>query len=295
VRIRQLECIAELAKTGSFSRAAENLSMAQPTLSYQIREAEEEVGFPIFSRSGRGAALTGPGRQFAEALAGILTEYREAVELGQNFASRFREDIRIMMPIRSAIWFLPQAMEQFRGTNPEGSVTPGFDWDRGIDRFLKGESDILFAFRDDVRHVPDIVRHPLFESGIYLVTRLDDPLAKRRSVTEEDFRGRSLMVGGPSQPPLRAVQQRVRERSGCAAFNSESHDMSLTYVASGRGIVLAPGYLNDHSGAFAWIPFACPERIPCVLCTHREDRRPEVKAFVGLIRSFYIGHPEFPV
>ena len=41
--------------------------------------------------------------------------------------------------------------------------------------------------------------------------------------------------------------------------------MSLTYVAAGRGIVLAPGFADDHNGVFAWIPFDCPEYIKCVL------------------------------
>ena len=70
--------------------------------------------------------------------------------------------------------------------------------------------------------------------------------------------------------------------------------MSLTYVASQRGIVLSPGFLNDHTGAFAWIPFDCPETLPCVLCTHKEDRRTSVRQFVALLQELYAGQPDFP-
>lgn len=70
--------------------------------------------------------------------------------------------------------------------------------------------------------------------------------------------------------------------------------MSLTYVAAKRGIVLSPGFLNDHTGAFAWTPFACEETIPCVVCTHKEDHRESIHQFLSLLRSLYAARPDFP-
>jgi DNA-binding transcriptional LysR family regulator len=294
VNTKQMEYILELARTGNFNRAAENLYISQPTLTYQIKLAEQEIRFRLFDRSGRGAALTPAGEQFVTTLQNVMTELRIAVEQGQNFAARFQENLRLVMPIRSALYFLPQALERFEQEHPGISVTPGFDWHRGIEAFLKGEYDICFAYQGDVRHLPDVQLHPLFDSKIYLVTRQDDPLAQKTRITEQDLADRTLMVGGPSQDPLRQVQRRVVEHTGCQYFNSESHDMSLTYVASQRGIVLSPGFLNDHTGAFAWIPFDCPETLPCVLCTHKEDRRTSVWQFVALLQELYAGQPDFP-
>jgi len=54
---KQIEYCIELAHTLNFSRAAENLFVSQPSFSYQIRLLEEEVGFDIFERSGKGALL----------------------------------------------------------------------------------------------------------------------------------------------------------------------------------------------------------------------------------------------
>ena len=61
---KQLAYAAELAKTLNFNRAAENLFISQPTLTYQIKALEDEIGFPLFDRSGKGAALTPAGEQF---------------------------------------------------------------------------------------------------------------------------------------------------------------------------------------------------------------------------------------
>lgn len=70
-------------------------------------------------------------------------------------------------------------------------------------------------------------------------------------------------------------------------MNSDSHDMSLTYVASKRAVVLSPDFLDDRTGAFSWIPFECKETIPCVLCAHQNDRRESLKQFIEILRSFY--------
>ena len=56
---KQIDYCIELAHTLNFSRAAENLFVSQPSFSYQIRLLEEEIGFDIFERSGKGASLTG--------------------------------------------------------------------------------------------------------------------------------------------------------------------------------------------------------------------------------------------
>ena len=55
---KQIDCILEIAQTKNFNRAAENLFISQPTLTYQIKAAENEIGFPLFERSARGAVLT---------------------------------------------------------------------------------------------------------------------------------------------------------------------------------------------------------------------------------------------
>lgn len=95
------------------------------------------------------------------------------------------------------------------------------------------------------------------------------------------------MIGGGSQAPLRAVQQRVIRNTGIHYFNSSDHDTSLTNVAAHKGVVLSPGFLNDHSGQFAWIPFDCPESYTCVLLTHVTDQRWNLNHFIETLQEQY--------
>ena len=292
---KQMDYILELAQTKNFNRAAENLFISQPTLTYQIKVVEDELGFALFERSGRGAMLTPAGAQFCTTLRNIKGELKRATEQGQNFSARYRADISIGLPMRSAIYFLPQAIETFEKEHEAVSVTPHFLPLAESASFLKGEEDILFAMEHDVRHIPDIVLHPLFESRIYLISEVSNPLAQKELIRLDDLAGRTLMVGGGSPPQLRRVQQRVIEALSIAYFNSANHDTTLTNVAAHKGICLAPGFLNDHSGEFAWTPFDCEETVPCVLCTHKQENRKEVFDFVKLLQRIYEKRSDFAV
>ena len=58
---KQIDYCIEVARTLNFSRAADNLFVSQSAFSYQIKLLEEEIGFTIFERNGKGAALTPAG------------------------------------------------------------------------------------------------------------------------------------------------------------------------------------------------------------------------------------------
>ena len=292
---KQIDYCIELARTLNFSRAAENQFISQPTFSYQIRLLEEEIGFTIFERSGKGAALTPAGAQFVSFLASMREDLKRAVEQGQNFSSKYKDSISISLMVREALYFLPEAMRLFAKEYPDVQIVPKFEYENGMDGFLKNKTDILFALKEQTSHLPGIAVYDLFESRIYLIARREDALAKKNLITEEDLYGRTLMVGGGSPRALRAVQHRLIASGKIDYFNSPDHDTTLTNVAAGRGICLAPGFLNDHSGQFAWIPFDCEESFSCVLCTHRDDDRKPLSVFIAILKKLYAEAVAFPL
>jgi len=292
---KQIDYCIELARTLNFSRAADNLFVSQPTFSYQIRLLEEEIGFAVFERSGKGAALTPAGAQFVSFLTGMREDLKRAIEQGQNFSAKYQDSISVCMWVRQSLYFLPEAMRLFSLTWPDVQITPVFRYGASMELFLRNEVDVVFALREQTRQVAGIQVHDLFESRIYLITDRDDPLAKKDLIREEDLYGRTLMVGGGSPQALKTVQHRLIGSGKIRYFNSADHDTTLTNVAAGRGVCLAPGFLNDHSGQFAWIPFDCRERFSCVLCTHRDDNRPALKAFLEVLKGLYRDAVAFPL
>ena len=292
---KQIDYCIELAHTLNFSRAAENMFVSQPTFSYQIRQLEEDIGFAIFMRSGRGAVLTPAGAQFITFLTNMREDLKRAIQQGQNFSAKYTDSISIGLMVFQALYFLPEAMRLFSKTHPEVLITPVFQYENGVEAFLRNEVDILFALKEQTRQIPGIAVHDLFESRVYLIAQRDDPLAGKNLIRAEDLYGRTLMVGGGSPAALRAVQHRLISTGKIQYFNSPDHDTTRINVAAGRGICLSPGFLNDHSGQFAWIPFDCEERFSCVLCTHREDGRASLTAFLDLLKKLYDEAVAFPL
>ena len=292
---KQIDYCIELAHTLNFSRAADNMFVSQPTFSYQIRLLEEEIGFTIFERSGKGASLTPAGAQFVSFLTGMREDLKRAIEQGQNFSAKYTDNISICMMVRQALYFLPEAMRIFAEAKPDVQITPVFQYVNSMETFLQNEADIVFALKEHTRQIPGIQVHDLFESRIYLIAGRDDPLAEKNLIREEDLYGRTLMVGGGSPLALKTVQHRLISTGKIDYFNSADHDTTLTNVAAGRGVCLAPGFLNDHSGQFAWIPFDCEEHFSCVLCTHKEDQRDSLRSFLSILTKLYADAVAFPL
>ena len=292
---KQIDYCIELAHTLNFTRAAENQFVSQPTFSYQIKLLEEEIGFTVFERSGKGAALTPAGEQFVLTVTSLRDQMKRAIEQGQNYSAKYTDSISINMMTRSSVYFLPEAIRIMAEDRPEVQIQPQFMYTGGLEAFLKNESDILFALKEQTRQIPSVNVHDLFESRVYLIARRDDSLAEKNLIREEDLYGRTLMVGGGSPAALRSVQQRLISTGRIDYFNSHDHDTTLTNVSAGRGICLAPGFLNDHSGQFAWIPFDCTESFSCVLCSHKNDARESVADFIRILQELYREAAAFPL
>ena len=199
------------------------------------------------------------------------------------------------MMVRQALYFLPEAMRIFSEYEPNVQISPRFRYENSMESFLQNETDIVFALKEQTKLVAGIRVHELFESRIYLITEKKDPLADKNMVREEDLYGRTLMVGGGSPQALKTVQHRLISSGKIRYFNSADHDTTLTNVAAGRGVCLAPGFLNDHSGQFAWIPFDCSESFSCVLCTHKDDQRDSVREFLSILKRLYRDAVAFPL
>lgn len=284
---KQIDCAIELAQVENFSRAAENLFISQPTFSYQIRTLEEEAGFRIFERSGKGASLTPAGKPFIASLQRIRDELKLAVELGQNYSAGYRDEITITMMVRQAVSLLPQAIRRMRTLHPEVLITPRFQYGDSVEYFLNRKADVLFTQSEETPHMAGVQRYFLYTSRIYLICSPDDPLAEKKEISESDLYGRSLMIGGGSQQSLRRVQNQLIASGKLEYFNSPDHDTTLTNVASGRGICLAPGYLNDHSGQYRWIPYQTEEHFDCLLCIHEDDQRQSLRDFIQILQELY--------
>ncbi len=285
---KQMDYIIETAKTLNLSRAAENLFISQPALSYQIKVIEEEVGFAIFDRVGKSIRLTPAGQQLVTSLQRISVDLQFAIEQAQNMGEIYTDSIKIGFASRSALYYLPQAIKLFEQMHPDVQIVPEIQAPNdSLTAFLHKELDLILLPKQEAQKLSNVVIHPLYISQIYLLCQQMDPLAQLDRVTAQDLAGRTLLVNGGSSQTLRQVQQRVLSTVPIHYFNSPTHDFTLIQVASDKAICLSPGYLNDHSGAFAWIPFDCPESFDLVLVSHQDQLNPALANLIAILQELY--------
>jgi DNA-binding transcriptional LysR family regulator len=105
LELRHLRYFVALADAGNFTRAAEQMFIAQPTLSQQIRRLEEIVGAPLFQRHRDGVRLTPAGAVLLDASRDVLSLVDQGVSRTRQEAGLGRQRLRVIVPPR-----LPDAL-----------------------------------------------------------------------------------------------------------------------------------------------------------------------------------------
>src|ERR1700752_2596894 len=123
MELHQLRYFCAVADSGSFSRAAEQSYLSQPSLSQQILKLEDELGARLFDRLGRSVRLTDLGKTFLPRARAVLRELEAArgdvVERKESVAGSLA--VGVIPPI--APYFLPPRLTSFTRHFPQAQVT----------------------------------------------------------------------------------------------------------------------------------------------------------------------------
>lgn len=197
MNVAHLRYAIEVSKTGSVSKAAENLFIGQPSLSKAIKELEEDFGFTIFNRTARGVIPTEKGTEFLNDAKRIVAEIDELEEL-YRAPDRKGQTFRIAVPRCS---FAAEAFSNFAGKlDAEMSVDICFDEMGAMDAISKllAENYDLAVIRIKDKHEPSFARiisekelksELLFGFKYRLLMSKDNGLANKSAVSREDLTG----------------------------------------------------------------------------------------------------------
>jgi DNA-binding transcriptional LysR family regulator len=121
VTLRQLRVFASVARHLSFARAAEELHLTPPAVSMQVKELEEQVGLPLFDRSGRAVSLTTVGEYVLAHAKRVLAVMKDAEDMVARFRGLQGGELNIGM-VSTANYFLPRLLAMFRAEHPNVDV-----------------------------------------------------------------------------------------------------------------------------------------------------------------------------
>lgn len=165
LHLRQLAYLREVARQGSLTRAAEVLSVSQPTLSQSLADLERRLGVRLFEPAGRLRRLTDDGREvlaFAERL------LAETAELQEQLSARARGEqgsLRIGMIDAASLYVLPEVIQRYRRTHPDVDLSLYVDTSTELTRRLRTfDLDLIFAIGppDDDLCAEEVSREALY-------------------------------------------------------------------------------------------------------------------------------------
>ena len=118
MELRHLRYFLVVGEVLNFTKAAARLRVAQPSLSRQIQDLEDEIGVDLLRRSPRGVTLTAEGKLFLQEVRELLKRVDESVEKTRALARGEYGELHIgYIPIPTAE-ILPRALEAFRKAAP---------------------------------------------------------------------------------------------------------------------------------------------------------------------------------
>jgi LysR family hydrogen peroxide-inducible transcriptional activator len=247
MEIHQLRYFCAVVRAGSFTRAAEELGIAQPSLSQQIRVLEKQVGTPLFERLGRSIRLTPHGEALSQRAVNILQQVAEAQSSMADLREGVRGRLRLGVIPTIMPYLIAPRIGEFLERYPEVDVQFSEDTTpRLIERLQSGDLDLAVSGLP-VKN-PDIICSELGREELFLAVSENHPLARRREVDLEDLREERLLLLKEGHCLREDVLSCVRAKTGLrAAFETDQLASIFQLVQSGFGLTVVPAMAASHS------------------------------------------------
>ncbi|MEZ0216909.1 MAG: LysR family transcriptional regulator [Rariglobus sp.] len=252
MELRHLRYFQAVADTLSFSRAAEQLRVAQPAISRQIVALEEEIGYALFIRSTSRVRLTDAGRHFHKEVDRLLAQLALAVTGAQEIAKGHGGELNLGSDWRVLFPQIPESVVRYRATNPK--ITVNFveiPIHLQIDALKEGRIHLGFVHKALVANRPDLESLPLFKADMKLIVSSRHRLAGADSVAMKDLNKETwVKLDEKTHPGYRTVlMQLCHQALFTPKFGrtSNSIDGMLARVAMDEGVCILPTSLITRS------------------------------------------------
>lgn len=206
----KLRIFAAVARSGSFTRAAEELALRQPTVSQQIQVLERGLRAPLFDRLGRRVTLTAAGAAllpYAERLLALSAEAEAAAREAAGLSAR---TLRLGAGNTLATYILPDLLARLRWERPDVVV-----------QVQVGNTEQLVAAvadnRVELALVGSPLSHPLLSINAFLrddlvvIVPADDEWAARRAIQLHELASRTLLMREEGSALQASVAELLRE------------------------------------------------------------------------------------
>ncbi|MGH9164022.1 MAG: LysR family transcriptional regulator [Acidimicrobiales bacterium] len=293
MELRQLQYLVAVAEEEHFTRAAERMHVAQPGISQQIRRLEQDLGAPLFDRSGRTVRLTEAGQAFLPHARAALA----AADGGRAALAALRGLLRGRLSLGSIPgrpgMDLAGLLAGFHRRYPAVEVSLGEDQpDELLEDLRRGVLDAAIVGLSEPQAPAGITIEVVCIEAMVVVTSAGHPLSGRRRVRIEALEGQPFVTLTRGSAQHRAVEAACTSAGfrPWVAFETSDVNLLTSLVAEGLGVTIIPASVAeaiDPPSRVHTIRLTSPTMRRCTALAWRTagPHSPAGQAFVDLARE----------
>lgn len=187
--IKQLLTMITLSQTFNYQKAAEQLQYAPSTLFKHIQMLEQEVGAPLFGKTGRQLRLTPQGKAFLIHAKRMVEEYYLALD-SVCAEEKLEGTITVGGCEINTAYSLLSLFEGFSRSHAEVRLNMMTSHNAGVPALIRGDMlDVGFFYTTRAGAVSGLRTIPLYREPVYLMVAWDNPMAQKKKLKYEDLTG----------------------------------------------------------------------------------------------------------
>jgi len=245
MELRHLRYFVAAAEAENVSRAAVKLHVSQPGISRQIRDLEEEIGFPLFKRSPKSLKLTEAGKVFLDEAKSVLQRADEAVNNARAAAAGARDELHVGYAPSLTVKILPPALRRFQQQFPKVRVSLH---DLSTEEMLAGLRDgtlhVALTVQPRKKSLRGLIFKLLARYSMCIAVAPTHPFAKFKSVALAQLATEPLVgYRRADYPDYHEHLENLFAPTGRTPPVAEEHDGITSIIAAvetGRGYALVP-------------------------------------------------------
>ncbi len=280
-----------LAKTEHYGKAAEMLSITQPSLSYAVSTLEDELGIRLFEKKGRNIALTKYGKIFLKDATEILEKLDNSIQ-NMKAAANGEGELNVGFLRTLGTDFLPKMIRGYHDANEGKDIHFSLHCAHALSVDLlnslkQGEIDVAFCSK--LKNNPEIEFVPVAEQQMVLLVPNGHPLEDRESVDiEETLKYKHIIFRKKSG--LRSIVDEYFHSVGKypeVSYEIAEDQVAAGFVAQGFGIMVAPVFSGLSALGVKQIPIKHPCRKRLFYMAYLKDsyQTPLAADFIEYVRE----------
>lgn len=292
MELRHIRYFVAVAEELNFTRAAERLETAQPSLSQQIKRLESHLGAQLLVRNKRHVELTEAGRVFLSEAQEILTAVGRAVSRTQQVAGESVMELSVAVAPAAEVKVLPKLLPLIRAKMPGlRLVLHNLPTSEQKLAFAKGTLDLGFL-RGPIS-LPGVTVEPLLEEKLVIALPAKHPLARKKLHVAELNEYPFIMVSRRSSPELHDAVLSFCERAGLRppiAQRAGNVLGNLNLIRHGVGFGLLPDYaaaILPRGVILRQLDITPAPVVPLMLARSNRSRSPLLPALLRLVRECF--------